>query len=540
MFSITKPGGSPAVGKRPALHVERLDDRCLPSADVVLQWNEVLLDAIRTSHTAPPPASRNLAIMHVAIFDAVNSIDRLSAPYLVKKGGPKGASAEAAAARAAHDTLAALYPDLKATIDAALHDSLAAVPDGRAERQGIAVGRYVAKKVLRARRNDGADAVVPYAPGTDPGDWQPTPPGFAASQFPQWANVEPFAMTDAGQFRPTAPPALTSADYAAAFNEVKDLGGDGVTTPTSRTPEQTLIANFWADGAGTETPPGHWNTIAEDVARARGLSLVQDARLFALLNIALADAAIDAWDCKYEFNLWRPVTAIRAADLDGNPATAPDPTWTPLLATPAFPSYMSGHSTFSSAGAAVLANFFGTDAVAFTTGSDAMPGTTRTFTSFSAAAAEAGQSRIYGGIHYQFDNQAGLTSGHALGEYVAGHFLTPIQPLRVGRGQSVPAEAGPKPIAAGVDPSGLGGIGIRAADSAGGTDQSPHRDTDVARSANQDEQHRVDLLTVVMQEAGVQAATLAIGVRPTATAARNTDALLASDVLLDGRRSEVR
>jgi len=204
------------------------------------------------------------------------------------------------------------------------------------------------------------------------------------------------------------------------------LGGDGVTTPTSRTPEQTTIAQFWADGVGTETPPGHWNQIAEDVARARGTTLVQNARLFALLDLALADAAIVAWDCKYVFNYWRPVTAIRNADTDGNPDTSQDATWTPLLVTPNFPSYTSGHSTFSSAGAAVLGNFFGTDNVSFTTGSDFLPGVRRTFPSFSAAAVEAGQSRIYGGIHFQFDNQDGLTSGHELGDYVTRNFLTPI------------------------------------------------------------------------------------------------------------------
>lgn len=510
---VTYHGSPTSVARhRRSLRLEPLGDRCLPSADIVLQWNNVLLDAIRAEQTAPPPASRNLAVMHVAIFDAVNSIDREFTPYLVKKVGPKGASVEAAAAEAAHDTLVALYPDRKATFDAALQDSLAAIPDGPAERKGIAVGRSVAQKVLQARRHDGANAVVPYTPGTDPGDWQPTPPGFAASQFPQWPGVKPFAMTSAEQFRPELPPDLTSAEYAAAFNEVKDLGGDGVTTPTSRTPEQTLIAKFWADGAGTETPPGHWNTIAQDVFQARGQSVVQDARLFALLNIALADAAIDAWDCKYEFNYWRPVTAIRAADTDGNPDTAPDATWTPLLGTPAFPSYMSGHSTFSAAGAAVLADFFGTDAVTFTTSSDAVPGTTRTFTSFSAAAAEAGQSRIYGGIHYQFDNQAGLESGHALGEYVAGNFLTPVQNGRAGN-------AGPRPSASGLDPTGLDVTAGRpnlptALGSSSPQDLRQPSNAPLASLGNPDERHDIIQLVRNDDTAGMTVGSSATTVSP--------------------------
>jgi hypothetical protein len=566
---------------------ERLEDRCLLSADIVVQWNEVLLDAVRASNTPPPPASRHLAIMHVAIYDAVNSIDGSYTPYLVAKGGPRGASPEAAAAQAAHDTLSALYPALKPTFDAALRDSLAAIPDGPAEQMGIAVGRYTANKVLLARRNDGSDAVVPYAPGGDPGDWQPTPPALAASLFPQWPDVKPFAMTGAGQFRPPAPPPLTSADYAAAFNEVKGLGGDGVTTPTARTPEQTLIARFWADGAGTETPPGHWNTIAQGVAADRGTSLVENARLFALLNIALADAAIGAWDCKYEFDYWRPVTAIRAADVDGNPDTAADPTWAPLLVTPAFPTYTSGHSTFSAAGAAVLAAFFGTDAVPFTTGSDAMPGQTRTFPGFSSAAAEAGRSRIYGGIHFEFDNQAGLASGRALGEYVVDNFLTPVArlsaagllpapwntALRPGQVKPLWAEAVARWTAAGFDTSGLAGVRVRIADLGGTTlgvvsgrtirldddaagwgwfvDRTRRNDSEFTRAGNQGEQKRIDLLTVLMHEAGhllgrdhadggVMAETLAAGARQTPLAAGQPGGPIAAEGLFVGPPPERR
>jgi membrane-associated phospholipid phosphatase len=539
ILQLRRTSKTSAGSRRTKLDVlELLEDRCLLSTDVVLQWNEVLLNAIRADRTPPPPASRNMAIVHTAVYDAVNSIVGSHTPYLVAKGGPKDASVDAAAAQAAHDTLAALYPQQKPTFDAALSASLADIPDGAAENKGIATGRYAANMILKARANDGANDSVPYSPGTNPGDWQPTPPAFAASLFPQWPYVAPFAMTWAGQFRPDAPPALPSAEYAADFNEVKQLGGDGVTTPTTRAPEQTLIAHFWADGAGTETPPGHWNSIAQDVAEDQGTTVVQNARLFALLNIALADAAIDAWDCKYLFNYWRPMTAIRAADTDGNPDTIVDATWTPLLATPAFPSYTSGHSTFSSAGAAVLASFFGTDDVNFSTGSDVLPGVTRTFTSFSAAAAEAGQSRIYGGIHYQFDNQEALTSGDALGNYIAHNFLTPVDALlaaaapgrvrntaiRPNQVEPLLTEALSRWQAIGIDTAALGDIRIRIADLGGRTlglagghtiwlddsaagwgwfvDKSPWSDSEFTRPGNQGEQNRIDLLSVLDHELG--------------------------------------
>jgi hypothetical protein len=197
---------------------------------------------------------------------------------------------------------------------------------------------------------------------------------------------------------------------------------------TRRTAEQTLIAWFWDDGAGTVTPPGHWNRIAQAAARARGTTPAENARLFALLNLALADAGIACWDCKFTYRLWRPITAIREADLAGNPDTRPDPRWTPLLTTPPFPSYTSGHSTFSGAAAALLAHFFGTDAVRFTIESEGLPGYTRSFASFSAAAREAGRSRIYGGIHYEFDNRAGLALGRALADRVYRDRLRPGPP----------------------------------------------------------------------------------------------------------------
>jgi len=230
-------------------------------------------------------------------------------------------------------------------------------------------------------------------------------------------------MTSGSQFRPPLTPALDSAEYATAFNEVKSLGRSDSTT---RTTDQTQIANFWKDAAGTSYAFGHWNTIAQGVSAQRGLGLVADARLFALLNIATADALISSWDAKYTYNFWRPITAIRAADTDGNPDTAPDADWAPLIGTPNFPSYTSAHSTVSGAAAAVLTTLFG-PGYHFTVGSEGLPGVTRSFASFDAAAAEAGQSRIYGGIHFRFDNQNGLASGHALGQFVVGNFLRPVE-----------------------------------------------------------------------------------------------------------------
>jgi membrane-associated phospholipid phosphatase len=419
------PGGHTGLGRGSAGQaglLEPLEARRLMSVDAVLQWNDEVLDAVRAARTPPAYAARNMAIVHAAVYDAVRTaVGGGGAPYLSKRNGPKGASPEAAAASAAHAALAALYPARQAVVDSALAWSLAGVPDGPRENKGLALGRSAAKQLLKARADDGADAVVAYTPGTGPQDWQPTPPAFAPALLPQWPDVTPFAVKRGNQFRPGGPPDITSAAFAAAFNQVKSLGA---ATGSTRTPEQTQIALFWADGAGTATPPGHWNVIAQDVAEARENTLAENARLFALLNIAMADAGIAAWDAKYEFNLCRPVTAIRDAAADGNPLTEADPAWSPLIGTPPFPAYTSGHSTFSSAAATILARFFGSDAVAFTSTSESLADVTRSFDSFSDAAAEAGMSRIYGGIHWGFDNTDGLAAGRAIGELVSANLVT--------------------------------------------------------------------------------------------------------------------
>lgn len=387
--------------------------------DVVLDWNATLLNAVATDNTAPPVAARNMAMVHVAIYDAVNAIDQTHSDYYVDAVAPQGASREAAAVAAAHRILVNLYPTQTATFNTQLALSLAEVADGQSENDGVALGQFVADQILDWRSTDGSSNLVDYTPGTEPGDWQPTPPGFLPALLPQWFDVTPFAITSTDQFQPDGPEALDSAKYATEFNQVKELGSIDSTT---RTDDQTEIAKFWADGPGTFTPPGHWNQIAESVALAQGNTLSENARLFALLNIAQADAAIVAWDAKYEYDLWRPVTAIQQADTDGNPDTIADPNWEPVLVTPPFPEYVSGHSTFSGAADAVLTSFFG-DNLSFTTGSLSTPGISRSFNSFSEAASEAGMSRIYGGIHFDSGNEDGLAAGRALGNYVAENFL---------------------------------------------------------------------------------------------------------------------
>ncbi len=389
-------------------------------ADVVTDWNTAALDAIRGNRTPPPRASRNLAILHASIYDAVNGISRTHEAYLVQSKVPASASKEAAASAAAHRVLSALFPTNTPAFDALHASTLAGIKKGPQKRMGTAWGQKVASQILSARLDDGAGDTVTPPPALGPGDWVPTPPAMAAYLLPQWGGLTPFTMSDHAQFRPPGPPALDSAAYAAAVNEVKALGA---AVGSIRSADQSEIALFWADGAGTETPPGHWNHIAQDVGAALGTSMEENARLFALLNLAMADAAICAWDAKYNFHNWRPVTAIRLADLDGNPDTAPDPAWSSFIVTPPFPDYVSGHSTFSGAGATVLAMFYGTDNIPFTTGSDFLPGVTRNFTSFSGAAMEAMDSRLFGGIHFRFANEDGLDSGLQIGEWASSHYL---------------------------------------------------------------------------------------------------------------------
>ncbi len=393
------------------------------AADTVTDWNAAILDAIRVDRTNPPRATRNMALMNTSIFDAVNGIAPAYHHYHVAPAAPAGASPEAAAAAAAHRVLSAVYPAQQAAFDAQLADSLAAVPDGAAEDDGVAWGEQVADAILALRADDGSTSVVDYLSPTGANWWVPTPPAFAPALLPQWGSVAPWCLSKSSQLRQAAPPPLSSSEYAAAYNEVRVLGD---ADSAVRTADQSQIALFWNDGAGTHTPPGHWNEITQSLSVQEGLSLLENARLFALQGLTVADAAIVSWENKYHWNHWRPYTGILHSDIDGNDQTGPDPGWSSFITTPPFPAYTSGHSTFSGSSSRLLELFLGTDDIAFSATSDGLPGVTRAFASLSEAAEEAGQSRIYGGIHWQYDNSGGLASGRALAEHVFFNFLRPL------------------------------------------------------------------------------------------------------------------
>jgi hypothetical protein len=398
--------------------------------DVVLEWNGHALEAIRRDRTAPPVAARHLAVVHLAIYDVANTLSPDHKPYLVNLTALEEMSSEVAVAVAAHRALVSLYPRQKDRLDAILARFLDDVPRSTQKSRGITLGRYVADKILDARKDDLKPRYTSYRPSEEIGLWRPTPPDEKPALLPAWGETKPFGIKNIRGLRKEVPepPELTSAKYAEEFKEVKSLGSR---RSRERTAEQSIIAWFWNDGAGTCTPPGHWNLIAREASKKKGLTLTENARLFALMNMALADASIACWDCKYRFRLWRPVTAIREADRDGNDETKRDGKWEPLLTTPPFPSYTSGHSTFSGAAAYVLESFqidgqdaFG-DGFEFKVGSDGIPGTKRAYKSFDEAAKEAGMSRIYGGIHYQCDNQAGLALGKAVAKEIIQTRLLP-------------------------------------------------------------------------------------------------------------------
>jgi membrane-associated phospholipid phosphatase len=386
----------------------------LAHADVVTDWNTAALDAIRAGSTAPPIASRSLGILHISIYDAVNGIARTHESYLVQSAVSSSASREAAASAAAHEALINLFPASASSFNALHAAILSAIPNGPQKAAGIVWGEFVANQILAARANDGSNAIVPPPGGSGPGVWIPTPPAYLPYALPQWGFVTPFAMNSGSQFRPPGPPPLDSQQYADDYDEVKQLGA---AVGSTRTAEQTEIALFWADGAGTETPPGHWNSIAQIIADERGNTLEQNARLFALLNIALADAAICAWDAKYEFHFWRPVTAIAYVE--------PELHWMSFIVTPPFPDYISGHSTFSAAAATVLELFYGTNNLPFTTGSDFLPGVYRSFPTCLGAAEEAAVSRVYGGIHFRSASEDGLEAGISIGDWAGIRYLRP-------------------------------------------------------------------------------------------------------------------
>lgn len=386
--------------------------------NAVLHWNEHLLNTIRLSRNPPPPASLFMATFHVAVFDAVNGITRTHRPWLVDEPAPAGADMDAAIASAAHTVLIALWSPStnRRNHDRAYEETLAVLPDSPAKTTGIAWGKQVAEAVLAKRASCGFDKPVPgvYS-SNDPGKWRETPPGFRPPVLPHWGNVVPFAMTSPSQFRAPPPPALDSQECARELEFVCQVGcRDGA----ERTELQTLSTAFWSDDLGTSTPPGHWNMIAQDLARRFQLSVPDTARLFALLNITNADAAISCWDTKFFYRTWRPETAIREMEQTVNAHWTIRPDFIPLMGTPAFPSYTSGHSTFSAGASRLLERFFGTDDIAFTTTSDGLPGAVRSFKKLSEAREEIGMSRVWGGIHTMSDNIEGQKCGMKIADWV--------------------------------------------------------------------------------------------------------------------------
>ncbi len=400
--------------------------------DAVIAWINTMIDILRSDAGNVGLASRTMAMTSAAVYDAVNDIERTNADFKIDVPAPLWASPKAAASEAAYTVLASIYPNMGPFLDAAIAQSLAAVPSGRARDAGVAVGRDVAAGIIQWRANDGSSVSVPYVPGTAPGQWRPTPPNYTVAWGPDWGNVKPFAIASAAAYLPPPPPALNSPEYAAALNQVESLGA---ANSTARTPDETQAALFWSyDAPSTGTPPVHYDQIVEDIALQEHNTLAENARLFGLVNVAMGDAGIVAWNSKYTYNFWRPITAIRLANTDGNPATTADATWTPLgytaapgatNATPPWPGYVSGHATFGGAVFTILADFYGTDDIHFTIGSDELPGVTRSFDSFSAAALENAWSRVWLGVHFSIDSTEGLAIGDELGNNIYNQIMGP-------------------------------------------------------------------------------------------------------------------
>ncbi|HEU5374632.1 MAG TPA: vanadium-dependent haloperoxidase [Ktedonobacteraceae bacterium] len=385
------------------------------SGAIVIAWNQELLHIVQTPGAQPATLhpTRSYAIMHAAIYDAIVSITRNAPPFLFSVTAARGARPDAAAAEAGHDVLVTLYPAFQAELDKQLVNELAAIPNGASKQHGIQVGHTIARIWIAIRADDGSAVTPPpFVPGNQPGNYRPTPPNFPAPAFTNWSRVQPFVLSRADQFRPAPPPALTSKAYAQALNEVESLGQD---TSTTRTPEQTTIGKFW--GAPIWNT---WNEIADTVALAHHTNLETTARMFEELNLTFADSTIAFYDAKYHYQLWRPITAIRLADIDGNPATIANPNWNALTVTAPDPSYPGAHSAISEAGAVVLTAFFGRHD-SFQLTSDVLPGVTRSFNSFAAAAEEAGLSRIYAGQHTRLDHVAGVELGSDVAHFVLFH-----------------------------------------------------------------------------------------------------------------------
>jgi hypothetical protein len=414
------------------------------ATDPVSYWNTVAIQTAVTAGQGVQPETRTLAMVQLAIHDALNTIDPRYERYALSGMAP-GVSPEAAIAAAAHDTLvgaikvgALPFPgfgtpttqaNAETLVDGLYASFLIGIPNGPAKSDGIKVGQAAAVAILQLRSPDHATDFVPYTPGTQPGDWQPTPnpvpfdPPAAADRLPAavpgWGLVTPFVLKRSSQFEPSGPPKLSGPQWARDYQEVQAIGSkDSVT----RTADQTTIARFWYE------PSSHgWSRITRTVAESHLLDTWETARLLALVNVAMADGFIAGFKTKYDFEFWRPVTAIRAGDTDGNDRTIPDPSWSSFLNTPNVPDYTSTHSVLGGAVAEVLRRFFNSDDVPFTVTSGApFMGITRSYTSFSQAADENGESRIYAGIHFRTAVRDGIKQGDQIGGFVFTHALPPL------------------------------------------------------------------------------------------------------------------
>jgi len=388
---------------------------------MVLEWNANAADAIvGVAGLRPERGLIRLAMVHVAIYDAVNAIDGYPfKAYAIHPTVISPASTDAAIATAAHDMLVALFPGQQAVLDAKYAASLNTITNEPAKMNGIAVGQQTAAGILALRAGDGRDATVTYSPGSGPGVWVPTPPGFLAAAAPEAARVQPFALNSPSQFRAEPPPLLTSDTWARDYNEVKNLGP---AIGSTRTPEQTDIGRFWSD-----QPILQWNRAWRKIAMTHGLSLEESARFFAMLATASSDAIIACWDSKYTYNFWRPVTAIRAGDTDGNAETEPDVNWIAQVVTPNHPEYPAAHGCFSGASTQTLKFFFGTDNFSFTIDSN-VAGLTkpvRSYSSFSQALDEVRDARVYGGMHYRNSAHKGAILGQQVSRFLTAHFFRP-------------------------------------------------------------------------------------------------------------------
>jgi hypothetical protein len=446
--------------------------------DAVRRWNEIAINASGLDHTPVSPgenrvfgeqlgpcrAARAMAIVHIAMFDAINAMLGEYQSYTGVRAPSGAVSLFAAVSQAAHDTLTALFPSQVPAFDSSLAQELGRENNAKAKANGVQLGRTAAAAILALRANDGSQHAEPrlgldFFTSTLAGHWRQDPVSLIPLALGgHWHECLPFVTQSTEQFRAPPPPAIDSAEYAAAYNEVKRLGGDGIVTPTERTPEQTFIGTFWAyDGTPSLcAPPRLYNQIALQIADQMKSSDIEVARVLVLVNVAMADAGMAVWDSKFHYDFWRPITGVRESDTgtgptgsgDGNAATVGDPTFRPLGApasnltgpnfTPPFPSYPSGHAGFGGALFETLRQFYGTDAVAFTFVSDEFNGVTRdnqgllrpykprSFSSFSQAEEENGQSRIYLGIHWSFDKREGIAQGRRVADHVFNNAFLPM------------------------------------------------------------------------------------------------------------------